>query len=144
MMRQLLSAQFFRFLLANTFAAFVNIITRLVGSLVVFDAWAVVAGFCAGLSTSYLLCRGFVFRTVSRASLPEILRFTGINLLALTLTWLVYHLALQWLVAAQFGPATNQGLRTSAHALGVAAPVFFSFVAQKTLTFRQKLGSHGT
>ena len=31
------------------------------------------------------------------------------------------------------GPATNQTLRTSAHALGVAAPVLFSFVAPKDL-----------
>jgi len=134
---QLLSAQFLRFVLANSFAAGINIVTRFIGSLVVFDAWAVVAGFCAGLSTSYLLCRGFVFQTVRRASLPEILRFTVINLLALLLTWLVYHLSLQWLVAARVGSATDQTLRTGAHALGVAAPVLFSFVAQKTFTFRQ-------
>jgi hypothetical protein len=143
-MNQFLSAQFLRFLLANSFAACVNIMTRLFGSFFVFDSWAVIAGFCAGLSTSYILCRGFVFRTIRRASLPEILRFTCINLLALLLTWLVYHLALQWLVAARVAPATNQGLRTSAHALGVAAPAFFSFLAQKTFTFRQRLGSHGT
>ena len=143
-MNQLLSGQFLRFVAANSLAAFINIITRLIGSLVMLDAWAVVAGFGAGLSTSYLLCRGFVFRSVRRASLPEILRFTGINLVALVLTWLVYHLSLQWFVSARMGPATNQTLRTSAHALGVAAPVLFSFMAQKTFTFRQRLGSHGT
>jgi len=143
-MNQLLSRQFLRFVAANSLAAFINIITRLIGSLVMMDTWAVVAGFCAGLSTSYLLCRGFVFRTVRRVSLPEILRFTGINLVALVLTWLVYHLSLQWLVSAQIGSATNQTLRTGAHALGVATPVLFSFVAQKTFTFRQRLDSHGT
>lgn len=143
-MNHLLSAQFVRFLLVNTFAAFINIITRLVGSFLMVDLWAVVAGFCAGLSTSYFLCRGFVFRTERRASVPEILRFTAVNLLALGLTWLVYHLSLQWFVAARIGPATNQSLRTGAHALGVAAPVLFSFVVQKTFTFRQRLGSHGT
>ena len=142
-MKQLLSAQFLRFVLANSFAAITNIFTRLLASMVMLDAWAVVAGFFAGLSTSYLLCRGFVFQTLRRASLPEILRFTGINLLALVLTWLVYHLSLQWLVAARMGPATNQALRTTAHALGVAAPVFFSFMAQKTFTFRQRIGAHG-
>ncbi|MGC6482665.1 MAG: GtrA family protein [Synechococcus sp.] len=135
-MNQLLSGQLLRFVLANSFAAVINIVTRFLGSLVIVDAWAVVAGFCAGLSTSYLLCRGFVFRTVHRASLWEVLRFTGINLLALALTGLVYSLSLQWLVAAGIGPATNQMLRTSAHAFGVAAPVLFSFVAQKTFTFR--------
>lgn len=143
-MKQLLSAQLLRFVLANSFAAIINIVTRLLTSMVMFDAWAVVAGFFAGLSSSYLLCRGFVFRTMRRASLPEILRFTGINLLALVLTWLVYHLSLHWLVASKMGAATDQTLRTSAHAIGVAAPVLFSFVAQKTFTFRQRLGSNAT
>ena len=143
-MNQLLSAQFLRFVLVNSFAAFINIVTRLLSSLVIFDAWAVVAGFFAGFSTSYLLCRTFVFQTVRRASVHEIFRFTGVNVLALVLTWLVYYLSLQCLVAAQIGPATSQTLRRSAHALGVAAPVLFSFVAQKTFTFRQRLGSHGT
>jgi hypothetical protein len=138
-MTQRLSAQFLRFVVANSLAALVNIITRLIGSLVMMDSAAVVAGFLVGLSTSYLLCRGFVFQTVSKESLSEVLRFTGINLLALILTWLVYHLSLQWFVAHRLGPASSQGLRTSAHALGVAAPVLFSFMAQKTLTFRQKL-----
>ena len=143
-MNQLLSTQFLRFVLANSFAAGINIVTRFLGSLVMFDAWAVVAGFCTGLSTSYLLCRGFVFQTVRRASMAEVLRFTIINLFALALTWLVYHLSLHWLVSAQIGSATNQTLRTGAHALGVSAPVLFSFVAQKTFTFRQRLDSHGT
>jgi putative flippase GtrA len=141
---QLLSAQFLRFVLANSFAAGINIFTRFLGTLVMLDAWAVVAGFCAGLSTSYLLCRGFVFQAVSRATAAEVLRFTIINVLSLGLTWLVYHQSLQWLVSAQMGSANDQALRTSAHALGVAAPVLFSFVAQKTFTFRQRLGSHGT
>ena len=143
-MNQLLSGQFLRFVAANSFAAFINIITRLIGSLVMLDTWAVFAGFCAGLSTSYVLCRRFVFRTVRRSSLAEILRFTVINLAALVLTWLVYHLSVQWLVTARVGPANDQTLRTSAHALGVAAPVLFSFIAQKTFTFGQRLGSHGT
>lgn len=138
------SSQFLRFVLVNSFAAFMNILTRLIGSLVLFDVWAVVAGFCAGVFTSYLLCRRYVFQTVRRASFTEIMRFTGINLLALLLTWLVYHMSLQWLVAARMGAPSDQGLRTSAHAFGVASPVLFSFVAQKTFTFRQKLGSRGT
>lgn len=143
-MSRLLSAQFFRFVLANSFAAFINILARFLGSLMMVDAWAVVAGFCAGLSASYMLSRGFVFQMERRASLSEILRFTGINLLALALTCLVYNLSLHWLVAAGMGSETNQMLRTSAHALGVAAPVLLSFVAQKTFTFHQRFESRGT
>lgn len=143
-----LSPQFLRFLLANSLAALVNILTRLATSLMVADGWAVLAGFGAGLSTSYLLCRGFVFQAVQRATprsrAAEIMRFTTINLLALVLTWLIYHLSLLGLVALHRGAATDQRLRTLAHALGVAAPVLFSYLAQKTFTFRQRLRSHGT
>lgn len=137
-MNQMVSAQFIRFVLANAFAALVNIATRFIGSLVLLDMWAVVAGFCAGLSTSYLLSRGFVFRTMEGVTMSEMLKFTGINLLALVLTWTVYRQSLQWLLVARGGATPDQWLVTGAHAIGVAAPVLFSFVAQKTITFRQK------
>ena len=78
-MNQFLNPQFIRFIIANTLAALANIATRLVASQALLDTWALVAGFCAGLLTSYLLCRGFVFRTMRRASFSEIARFICIN-----------------------------------------------------------------
>jgi putative flippase GtrA len=142
-MNQLLTAQFLRFILANSIAALANILTRLLASFVMIDALAVLAGFCAGLTTSYLLCRGFVFQTMRRATVAEILRFTGINLLALLITWIVYQLTLRGLLGLYGASSLGLGWRTAAHALGVAAPVFFSFIAQKTFTFRQRHRSHG-
>lgn len=137
-MNRFLSAQFIRFFMANVFAAAMNIATRLVASLAMLDAWAVAAGFCTGLATSYLLCRAFVFKTARRASIAEAGRFIGINLLALGITWIVYNASLHWLLCLRGESAPTQGLRTLAHAVGVAAPVAFSFLAQKTFTFRQR------
>jgi putative flippase GtrA len=139
-MNPILPRQFIRFLVANTFAALVNIITRLLGSLFLLDGWAVVAGFCAGLSTSYILCRRYVFR--SNATPPtwaEVLRFVVINLFALLLTWAVYRFTLQGILSFTRSVSPDQWMRTAAHTIGVAAPVFFSFAAQKTFTFRQRI-----
>ena len=143
-MNKKVTSQFLRFLLANSAAAGANIVTRLLSSCVFLDLWAVVAGFCVGLSTSYVLCRGFVFQSVRRASIPELLRFTGINLLALVITWIVYRFSLQLFLSLHGLTRADQLLQTGAHALGVVAPVLFSFVAQKTFTFRQRLESHGS
>lgn len=143
-MKQWPSKQFLRFVLANSLAALTNIITRLTSSLIMLDTWAVAAGFCAGMLTSYVLCRRYVFQSIRRASLSEILRFTGINLIALVITWCVYYSCLKLFTALHLGSASNQAVRTSAHTLGVVAPVLFSFVAQKSFTFRQNIGSHRT
>jgi putative flippase GtrA len=143
LMNASLSRQFLRFVLVNSFAAFVNIISRLLCSLFVPEYWAVVAGFCMGISTSYVLCRGFVFQGTGSTSLPQMARFSVISLLSLSLTWAVYALTLKSFAAAWAVPASSQLVRTSAHVVGVAAPVIFSFLAQKTFTFRQGFGSNG-
>lgn len=139
-MKSPVSAQFLRFVIANTLAALVNIATRLVTSLAMLDDGAVIAGFVAGLSTSYLLCRGFVFRSIRRSDLSEIFRFILINIIALALTWAAYKASLQWLLGVSHRLMPDPQIQTLAHAIGVASPVLFSFAAQKTFTFRQKLG----
>jgi putative flippase GtrA len=143
-MNSVLSQQFVRFVLANTVAAGLNVLTRFMASYILLDAWAVLAGFCVGLLTSYLLCRSYVFRATRRASITEMARFIVINLLALGITWCVYHVTLQWILTLRGESIPSPGLRTCAHAFGVAAPVFFSFLAQKTYTFRQRFRSNGT
>ena len=143
-MNRLLSAQLLRFVAANFLAAIVNVISRLTSSQVMPDALAVVVGFCAGLSTSYFLCREFVFQSIRRPSLPEALRFTTINVAALFLTIFVYRLSARWLFSSPMGGLPEQNLRTIAHAIGVASPVLFSFAAQKTFTFKQRFESHET
>lgn len=135
----MISKQFIRFLLANTLAAGLNISTRLFVSLFALDFVAVLFGFMAGLSSSYYLCRGFVFHSARRFTWSEAWRFTFVNLLMLLITWTVYQAALTWFEALWGAAQSESRLRIAAHSLGVAAPVFVSFAAQKTFTFRQRL-----
>jgi putative flippase GtrA len=135
----MISKQFFRFLLANTLAAVLNIGTRFYFSLFTMDFVAVMLGFVAGLSSSYYLCRGFVFHSTRQISLSEALRFTLVNLFMLLITWSVYQASLMWFEAIWGDSLSNNSLRIAAHTIGVAAPVFVSFAAQKSFTFRQRL-----
>jgi putative flippase GtrA len=134
-----MSGQFLRFLLANTFAAMMNIGVRFLGHLFIVDFFAVVLGSMAGITTSYLLCRRFVFHQSRNMSWSEAARFLLVNLIMLLITWLVYQGVFHWLQLSLRQVASVDLLRTVAHSVGVAAPAFLSFAAQKTFTFRQHL-----
>ncbi|MEB3319089.1 MAG: GtrA family protein [Cyanobacteriota bacterium] len=134
-----LSAQFLRFVIANTLAAAANISIKLTSGFIVGDPLSILLGFTGGLTTSYLLCRQFVFDPGGRIKAAEIARFSAVNLAGLAITFLVYHhsyVALQKLIPP---PQEATLLKTLAHTIGVVAPMVFSFFAQKTLTFRQHI-----
>lgn len=133
------SSQFLRFLLANTFAAMANIGTKLIASFVFSDAGAVIAGFLVGLSSSYLLCKGYVFQSSRTIRGGEVMRFTVINLMALLITYFTYKQVLAGLHLIAGLSQLDKRVQTTAHAIGVATPMVFSFIAQKTLTFQQPL-----
>jgi putative flippase GtrA len=131
--------QFLRFLLANTFAAAANIATKLATSFVLSDAVAIIAGFLVGLSSSYILCKSYVFQSDQRIKSSEVMRFTVVNLMALVITYFTYKQMLAGLHLIAGLSQADRRVQTTAHAIGVAAPLFFSFIAQKTLTFHQPL-----
>jgi putative flippase GtrA len=133
------SGQFLRFLAANIVAALANISAKLASSFFIADPLAVLAGFCAGLSTSYVLCRNYVFAPSSGSQISEAARFTGVNLAALGITYGTYRQMLNLLHGSAGLDPSQLSTQTLAHAVGVGAPVIFSFLAQKTLTFRQRL-----
>lgn len=133
-----LSKQFLRFVGVNTVAALVNIGTRLVASFFMLDALAVLAGFCTGLSTSYLLCRNLVFQPSETSQFSELIRFIIVNLVALGITYGTYQLLLSFLDKTTPMVPASPVTQTLAHAMAVAAPVIFSFFGQRTITFRQR------
>lgn len=134
-----LSGQFMRFVAANVVAAIANISAKLASSFFIADPLAVLAGFCVGLSTSYLLCRNYVFAPSNGSQFSEAARFTGVNLAALGITYGTYRQMLHLLHGFAGLDTSQHSTQTLAHAVGVGAPVIFSFLAQKTLTFRQRI-----
>ena len=123
-----------RFLIVGGIAAAANI-----GSRMVFSQWipyipAITLAFCVGLTTGFLLNRGWVFTKSGKHWSNEAMWFTVINLIGLGQTILI-----SWLLAQYILPVLGfeHGLTEAiAHSIGVLVPVFTSFIGHKFITFR--------
>ncbi len=133
MIRSFLSWQFAGFLLTGGLAAGVN-----VGSRLLYNQWmsfssAVILAYLTGMVTAFVLARAFVF-TGSRQSVRRSATFfVLVNAVAVLQTWgismlLAYGL-LPWLGVSRYAPEI-------AHAIGVAVPVFTSYLGHQRFSFR--------
>lgn len=135
-MKKTQTAQFPLFLVANSLAAATNISIKLASSLFVPDQLSVGAGFFAGLLTSYLLCRKYVFRVSSKIKPVEVAKFLSVNLIGLAITYGTYKLVLSLLHNLFDANPSSASIQALAYTTGVGAPMFVSFMAQKSFTFR--------
>ena len=132
-MEALVRSRFLRFLLVGGFAAGVNI-----GSRILFSQWlpypaAICAAFVVALSTAFLLNRSFVFAQGADAVHVQAMWFTLVNFAALAQTLVVSLLLARWLLPAL---GVVHGAETIAHAVGVAVPIFSSYLLHQRLSFR--------
>ena len=132
-MQGIVRSRFLRFLLVGGFAAGVNI-----GSRILFSHWlpypvAICAAFVLALATAFLLNRSFVFAQGADAVHVQAMWFTLVNLAALVQT-----LAVSLLLARYLLPMAGvvRGAETIAHAVGVAVPIFTSYLGHQRLSFR--------
>ena len=135
-MKKTQTAQFPLFLVANSLAAATNISIKIASSFLVPDQLSVGAGFVAGLLTSYLLCRKYVFRVRSKIKPAEVAKFLSVNLIGLAVTYGTYKLVLSFLHNLLHANLSSTPIQALAYTAGVGAPMFFSFMAQKSFTFR--------
>ena len=133
MIRQFLSRQFLVFLLTGGIAAAVNF-----GSRIVYNQWmdfspAVMAAYLTGMVTAFILAKLFVFKTSAQSVQRSIVFFILVNLVAVAQTWAISmglkYYGLPILGVTAFGPEI-------AHAVGVAVPVFTSYVGHKRWSFK--------
>ena len=127
------SRQFLAFLVTGGIAAAVNF-----GSRIVYDAWlgfsaAIVLAYLTGMATAFVLARRFVFAGSRQRLLRSALLFAVVNLFAIAQTWLV-TVVLAWHVLPALG--VDRFAREVAHAIGVAVPVFTSYLGHKHFSFR--------
>lgn len=123
---------FLRFVTASAAAAGINMGARILLSMAMPFAYAVVGAYLAGLSSGYLLNRLFVFKQSTRSTGGQIFWFVVVNLLGLGLT-LGVSLAFAYWLLPWIGIRSHVEL--IAHATGVAAPVLTSYFLHKHLTF---------
>ncbi len=124
--------QFVAFVVVGGIAAVVNILTRIVFSLVVRYEIAILVAYLCGMTTAYLLNRLFVFAASGRSVGSEYLRFTLVNLVAVAQVWIV-SIGLVRFIFPWIGFAWHD--ETVAHIVGVLVPVFTSFLGHKHFSF---------
>jgi putative flippase GtrA len=126
---------FFMFIVTGGIAALVNIGTRIVFNLLVSFEIAVVLAYLCGMTTAYLLARYFVFERSGRTVHDEYFRFALVNLAAIIQVWIV-SVGLADRVFPYLGFSWHADI--IAHVIGVAVPVFTSFLGHRNFSFAQK------
>jgi putative flippase GtrA len=129
----LLSLQFARFLLAGGTAAVANYCSRFLFSYWVDYELAIILAYMLGMFVAFVLMRRPVFQAQEGASVLQIAKFVGVNILAVTQTLLVSLILARWIL-----PACGVGEHAEAwaHLVGVLIPVMTSYYGHKYLTFR--------
>ena len=129
----MISKQFVKFVLAGGFAAIVNFGSRIVLSLWISYVPAIVLAYCIGMLTAFVVNKLFVFQDSVDGLHHQASWFVLINLVAVLQTVLISVLFADYLlplIGMRWHP------ESVAHAIGLAIPVFTSFIGHKYLTFR--------
>lgn len=133
-----MSRQFLAFVAVGAAAAALNWLARLAFSAAMPLAPAVAAAYGVGMTAAYLMNRRFVFPPSGRAPAAEFARFAAVNAVAAAQV-LAVTLVLARIVFPAIG--WTRHAEAVAHAVGVAAPVFTSYLAHRAFTFAGK--AHG-
>jgi putative flippase GtrA len=133
MSRVFLSRQFLLFLCTGGIAALVNF-----GSRIIYSQWlgfstAIVMAYLTGMVTAFFLARWLVFRHSSQSLSRSGSYFALVNLGAVVQTWLISISMLRWGLPAVGWTVHPQEV---AHAFGVVAPVFTSYLGHTRWSFR--------
>lgn len=124
--------EFFLFLICGGLAALVNFVSR-----VVLDAWfpfhiSVFIAYIMGMIVAFVLNRYVVFPAGTQTFFRSVLYFILVNILGLFLTWLISVLIYYYVfVPLMFDFFAKE----IAHLLGIAFPVFTSYIGHKYFSF---------
>lgn len=129
----MINPQFLRFLVAGGIAAGANFGSRFVFSVFFEYAYAVFFAYLVGMLVAFCLMRGHVFDANNGPLWPQIVKFTGVNIVAVLQTLLI-SLLLARRVLPSLGVLDHA--EALAHLIGVLVPVVTSYFGHKFLTFK--------
>lgn len=129
----MISRQFVKFVVAGGIAAVVNFGSRIVLSLWMPYVPAIVVAYCIGMLTAFIINKLFVFQESGGKLHHQASWFVAVNLAAVLQTVVISVLFADYLFP-YMGMAWHR--EAVAHAIGLAVPVFTSYVGHKYLTFR--------
>ena len=128
-------ARFVRFIVTGGLAAVVNLVSRFLLNLLMSFALAVAVAYLFGMVTAYALGRLFVFEPSGRTMADEFWRFTIVNIVAAAQVWFISVGLGEYVFPAS-------GFRWHpldlAHLIGVAAPIFTSYLGHRHFSFARR------
>lgn len=133
MIRTFASRQFLVFLLTGGTAAAVNFGSRIFYSLWVGYSTAIILAYLTGMVTAFVLAKLFVFRDGKQSLQRSAVFFCLVNVVAVAQTWAISIGLANYLLPAAGIKAFSLEI---AHAVGVAVPVFTSYLGHKRYSFR--------
>lgn len=128
-----MSRQFLAFLLTGGIAAAINFSSRIVYSLWLDFSASVILAYLTGMVTAFVLARLFVFKESRQSVHRSATFFILVNMVAVLQTWAI-SMGLAYYLLPSLG--VTLFTREIAHAAGVAAPVFTSYIGHKRWSFR--------
>lgn len=133
MIQQFMSREFLVFLLTGGTAAAVNFCSRIVYNLWLDFSSAVILAYITGMVTAFVLAKIFVFKDSQQSIHHSVLFFILVNLVAVLQTWAI-SIGLAYYLLPSMGITVF--VREIAHGVGVAVPVFTSYIGHKRWSFR--------
>jgi putative flippase GtrA len=94
---------------------------------------AVILAYITGMVTAFILAKLFVFTESRQDIRRSVFFFCLVNVVAIAQTWVI-SMGLAYYVLPAMG--VTRFVPEIAHAVGVAVPVFTSYVGHKRLSFR--------
>ena len=131
--QEFMSRQFMVFVVTGSTAAAINFGSRILYNLWLSFSTAIILAYLTGMITAFMLARLFVFKNSQQPIKRSAMFFTLVNVAAILQTWIIsLALAFHVLPALEI----QAYVKEIAHAIGVAVPVFTSYIGHKRLSFR--------
>jgi len=127
------SKQFIGFLITGGIAATVNFLSRIFYNQYCSFSTSVLFAYLTGMVTAFVLAKIFVFKSSEQSVKRSAIIFALVNLLAAAQTWLI-SMGLNFYVLPILG--VEQHIADIASAIGIAFPVFTSYLGHKHWSFK--------
>ena len=133
MISEFFSRQFVTFLVTGGIAAAVNFGSRIIYNNFTGFSTAIILAYLTGMATAFILAKLFVFKQSQQKLHHSILFFILVNLVAVAQTWLI-SMGLAYYFLPSVGIISY--VPEISHAIGIAVPVFTSYIGHKRWSFR--------
>jgi len=133
LINQFFSKQFICFLLTGGIAATVNFLARIFYNQYCSFSTAVLFAYLTGMITAFILAKLFVFKNSTQSIKHSAIIFTLVNILGAAQTCLV-SMGLNYYALPMLG--VEQSVPEISSAIGIAFPVFTSYLGHKYWSFK--------